>query len=73
MPYKVEGNKVMVYRNGRWQLLHEHESHAKALAHLRALEINVEGHGTIPKSTRKPKPTGRSPRGGRAPRPRVRR
>ena len=54
MPYKLSesGDAVMVKRSGKWTVLKKHPSHAKALAHLRALEINVEGHGT-PRKRRK--------------------
>jgi hypothetical protein len=45
MPYKVVGDKVMVQKNGRWQLLKKHPSHEKAVAHCRALEINVHHKG----------------------------
>ena len=53
MPYKVVGKSVMVQKGGKWHVLHTHENHAKALKHLAALEINVEGHGR-PKKKRKP-------------------
>lgn len=42
MPYKTVGNKVMVERNGRWELLKLHPTHAKALAHMKALYANVK-------------------------------
>jgi hypothetical protein len=41
MPYKAEGNTVWVMRDGRWYVLKRHNSHAEALAHLAALNINV--------------------------------
>lgn len=45
MPYKVTKTAVYVQRNGRWVLLKQHESHAQALAHFRALQANVtEAH-----------------------------
>jgi len=48
MPYRLstDGKSVMVQRNGRWLVLHRHPSHAKALAHLRALYAHgAEGTG----------------------------
>lgn len=44
MPYKVNGTSVFVQKGGKWVLLKKHESHEKALAHLRALYANTE-HG----------------------------
>ena len=41
MPYKVNGSSVMIQKGGKWTVLKRHESHEKALAHLRALQINV--------------------------------
>jgi hypothetical protein len=42
MPYKVVNSAVMVQKGGKWVLLKKHESHEKALAHLRALYANVK-------------------------------
>lgn len=42
MPYRVSGKCVQVNRNGRWENLKCHESEAKARAHHRALEANVD-------------------------------
>ena len=42
MPYKVVNSAVMVQKGGKWVLLKRHESHEKALAHLRALHANVK-------------------------------
>ena len=44
MPYKVVNSAVMAQKGGKWVLLKRHESHEKALAHLRALYANTE-HG----------------------------
>ena len=44
MPYRVVANAVQIQKDGKWSLLKRHESHEKALAHLRALQANVE-HG----------------------------
>jgi hypothetical protein len=53
MPYKIENNTVMVYKGGKWHVLKSHETHAKALAHLRALQVNVpEAHGKNGKDKR---------------------
>jgi len=41
MPYKIKGNAVYVKRHEVWRLLKVHKTRAKALAHLRALNINV--------------------------------
>jgi len=41
MPYKIKGNAVYVKRGSKWRLLKVHKSREKALAHLRALNINV--------------------------------
>ena len=41
MPYRVEGNRVLVERNGRWVVAYVHRNHAQALAQLRALSANV--------------------------------
>jgi hypothetical protein len=43
MPYRIDNSvNVMVQRSGKWVLLKKHESHEKALAHLRALYANVK-------------------------------
>lgn len=42
MPYRPRGKCVQVNRNGRWENLKCHETHAQAMAHFRALEANVE-------------------------------
>jgi hypothetical protein len=42
VPYKVTGVSVMKKQGDAWVLLKKHESHAKALAHLRALYANVK-------------------------------
>ena len=42
MPFKLKGNFVMVKKRGRWEVLKKHPTRAKALAHLRALKINVK-------------------------------
>jgi hypothetical protein len=45
MPYKVTKSSVYVQRGSKWVMLKKHTSHAEALAHLRALQINVpEAH-----------------------------
>ena len=44
MPYRVRGTVVQVQRSGRWRMLKKHRSHAKAMAHMRALKANVK-HG----------------------------
>ena len=44
MPYKVSGSSVMIQKGGKWVVLKKHESHEKAVAHLRALYANTE-HG----------------------------
>jgi hypothetical protein len=41
MPYKINGNSVYVQRGNRWVLLKTHKTRQKALAHFRALQINV--------------------------------
>lgn len=43
MPYKLSANGlcVMVKRKGKWAILKKHPTKASALAHLRALKINV--------------------------------
>lgn len=41
MPYRVDGKKMMQLKNGKWELMMEHPSHEKALAHYRALILNV--------------------------------
>jgi len=55
MPYKLspDGEAVMVKRGGKWTVLKDHHDPKKALAHLRALQINVEGHGTPRKGRKK--------------------
>lgn len=45
MPYKRVGKTVYVKKSGKWRVLKVHESTAKALAHLRALNINVSKRG----------------------------
>ena len=42
MPYKITGNTVYVYRSGRWQVKKKHPTRKAALAHFRALKINVK-------------------------------
>jgi len=42
MPYRLEGSTVYVMRSGRWQVLKKHPTKKKALAHFRALKINVK-------------------------------
>lgn len=42
MPYKTEGNKVMVKKDGKWKVLKEHPTKAQAVAHVIALKTNVE-------------------------------
>ena len=41
MPYKVSGKRVMVFKAGKWSVLHTHASHAKALKQLAALRIHA--------------------------------
>ncbi len=41
MPYKRLGQKIMVKKRGRWQLLKWHKTVALAEKHLIALKINV--------------------------------
>jgi hypothetical protein len=41
VPYRVVGQKVYVMKAGKWRLLKKHPTRAKALAHFRALKINV--------------------------------
>ena len=41
VPYKVSGKQVMVFKGGRWHVLHPHASHDKALKQLAALRIHV--------------------------------
>lgn len=41
MPYKIEGNRVFVKRGNKWKVLKTHKTRSKALAHFRALQINV--------------------------------
>ena len=41
MPYKIKGSSVYVKKKGRWVLLKKHPNRKKALAHFRALKINV--------------------------------
>ena len=43
MPYRLRGDRVEKNEGGRWVLVKRHPNHAKALAHFRALKINVEG------------------------------
>lgn len=43
MPWKLSGKKVMVEKNGKWQLLKQHRTLGKAKAHLKALYANVKG------------------------------
>lgn len=49
MPYRLsdggDGNTVMKKEGGRWVKVKTHPTHSKALAHLRALQINVEHKG----------------------------
>lgn len=47
MPYKLSGKKVMVEKNGKWQLVKggHHRTLGEAKRHLAALQINVEGKG----------------------------
>ena len=42
MPYKIKGRTVLVKKGKKWRVLKKHPTKAKAIAHLRALEINVE-------------------------------
>jgi len=44
LPYKLSGNglSVFVKRKGKWVLLKKHATKEKALAHFRALKINVK-------------------------------
>ena len=42
MPYKLMGKNVMVQKAGKWTVLKRHATRAKALAHFRALKINVK-------------------------------
>jgi hypothetical protein len=44
MPYKLSNDEksVLVLRKGRWVLLKRHKTKQGAIAHLRALRINVE-------------------------------
>lgn len=42
MPYQLRGTSVYVKRKGKWVLLKKHSTRAKALAHFRALKINVK-------------------------------
>lgn len=42
MPFRREGKTVLVKRSGRWTALKTHPSEAKAEAHFRALEANVQ-------------------------------
>ena len=61
MPYKVSGKTVYVKRGGKWVVKKTHSTPAKALAHYRALLINVpearREHGitTKPRAKRKSK------------------
>jgi len=41
MPYKVKGRNVLVKKGKKWMVLKKHPTKAKAIAHLKALEINV--------------------------------
>lgn len=42
MPYRIDGNCVMVQKDGQWQELKCHTTLAQAQAHLSALQTNVE-------------------------------
>ena len=42
MPYKVKGHSVLVKRGKKWRVLKKHKTKREAIAHLRALEINVK-------------------------------
>ena len=42
MPYKSIGKNVYVKRKGKWVLLKEHSSSAKARNHAKALNANVK-------------------------------
>lgn len=41
MPYKLDGDTVMVQRGKKWVVLKKHKNHKEALAHLKALYANV--------------------------------
>jgi hypothetical protein len=49
MPYRIapNGTTVQVQKSGTWQPVPggKHKTHAEALAHLRALEVNVHKGG----------------------------
>ena len=42
MPYKIKGRTVLVKKGKKWRVLKKHKSKKEAIAHLSALEINVE-------------------------------
>ena len=42
MPYKIKGTSVLVKKGNKWTVLKKHKTKRKAIAHLRALEINVK-------------------------------
>jgi len=51
MPFKREGRKVLVQRNGKWVLFKQHLTEKKAEDHRIALVINVD----VPAEERKEK------------------
>lgn len=53
VPYKLKGNTVVKSKTGKPVKGGKHQDHAKALAHLRALEINVEDTGRVKRKKRK--------------------
>ena len=42
MPYRIKGNSVLVKKGKKWRVLKKHSTKREAIAHLRALEINVK-------------------------------
>jgi len=42
MPYKIKGRTVLVKKGKKWLVLKKHPTKRAAIAHLRALEINVK-------------------------------
>lgn len=42
MPYRVKNNAVQVERSNGWKVLKVHKTRSEALAHLRALNANVD-------------------------------
>lgn len=52
MPYRRTGRTIYVKRVNRWQILKTHDSVAKAIKHLAALNINVGKHRKIARRKR---------------------